>query len=41
MVRDGRFATASPAWTALKDSQLTPRPRGDVTIICETAHSIG
>jgi len=35
MVRDGRFATASPARTALKNSQLTC---GDVTVIRETAH---
>ena len=33
--RYGRFVTASPAQTALKNSQLTC---GDVTIICETAH---
>jgi hypothetical protein len=32
--RYGRL-TASPAWTALKNSQLTC---GDITIICETAH---
>ena len=35
MVLDGRFVTASPARTALKNSQLT---YGDVTIICETVH---
>jgi hypothetical protein len=33
--RYGRFATASPARTALKNSQLTC---GDVTIKCETVH---
>jgi hypothetical protein len=33
--RYGRFVTASPARTALKNSQLTC---GDVTIICETVH---
>ena len=32
--RYGRF-TASPARTALENSQLT---RGDITIICETVH---
>jgi hypothetical protein len=35
MVLYGRFVTASPARTALKNSQLT---YGDVTIICETVH---
>jgi hypothetical protein len=35
MVLDGRFVTASPARTALKNSQLTC---GDVTTICETVH---
>src|ERR1700745_3855410 len=34
--RDGRFATASPARTALKNSQLTRRLPDDLTIICET-----
>jgi len=33
--RYGRFDTASPARTALKNSQLAC---GDVTIICETMH---
>jgi len=33
----GRF-TASPARTALKNSQLIRRPPGDIIIICETAH---
>jgi hypothetical protein len=33
--RYGRFVTASPARTALKNSQLTS---GDITIICETVH---
>ena len=35
--RYGRF-TASPARTALKNSQLTRRLPGDITIICETVH---
>ena len=35
--RYGHF-TASPARTALKNSQLTRRPPGDVTIISETVH---
>jgi hypothetical protein len=33
--RYGHFVTASPARTALKNSQLTC---GDITIICETVH---
>jgi hypothetical protein len=36
--RYGRF-TASPARTALKNSQLTRRPPGDISIICETVHT--
>ena len=35
--RYGRF-TASPARTALKNSQLIRRPPDDITIICETVH---
>jgi len=35
--RYGRF-TASPARTALRNSQLIRRLPGDITIICETVH---
>src|ERR1700756_4705857 len=37
-LRYGRFATASPARTALKNSQLIRRLPDDVTIIFETVH---
>jgi len=35
---DMLVVTASPARTALKISQLTPRPRGGMSPTCDTMH---